>query len=67
MSMPASVFELLFKYRPVVFERGHLVFSTPRIVSLVVLVLAAAGVVILWRYRTVGGRASLRTRAGLLT
>jgi uncharacterized membrane protein len=64
--MPASVFELLFKYRPVVFERGHLVFSAPRIVSLVVLVLAAAGVVILWRYRTVGGRASFRTRVGLL-
>ncbi|TFG49169.1 MAG: VWA domain-containing protein, partial [Gemmatimonadales bacterium] len=61
-----SVFELLFKYRPVVFERGHLVFSAPRIVSFVVLALALLGIVVLWRYRTTGGRSSLRIRVGLL-
>ena len=56
--MPESLFTFLFKYRPVVFERGQLVFETSRPMVLILSALAAALVLatVYHRQRTrVGG------------
>ena len=55
-----ALFELLFKYRPVVFERGSLAFDWPvPWVALVLLALVAA-VVAIWFYRA--GQSTLTAR-----
>lgn len=49
--MVERLFELLFKYRPVVFEQGQLAFSPPLPVLAVLLAVVAAGVAAVWTYR----------------
>jgi hypothetical protein len=60
-----SVFEFLFKYRPVVFENGHLAFGAP--VPLAALVLAGAVVAVpaLITYARVRGKSRRRDRVVL--
>ena len=57
-----SLVELLFKYRPVVFERGDLVLAAPRpmliMVGIVIVALALA-----WAYRRARGKSTPRDRA----
>jgi uncharacterized membrane protein len=60
-----SFVELLFKYRPVVFERGDFVLATPRPL-LIVLVILAIGLALGWTYRRVRGKSTPRDRV-LLT
>ena len=53
-----SLFELLFKYRPVVFEKGQFAFGAPwtlRVAALVVATLALLAVTTYLRVRTRGG------------
>ena len=52
----ANVFEFLFKYRPLVFEKGQLVFAWPWPVYVAVLAMIALAVPTLLRYGKVGGR-----------
>jgi uncharacterized membrane protein len=60
-----ALFELLFKYRPVVFERGSLGFDWPvPWVALVLLALVAA-VVAVWFYRASGSTLTPRDQAVL--
>ena len=47
------MFEFLFKYSPVVFERGNFAFSAPWPVYLVAIVAAALAVPTVLRYRQV--------------
>ncbi len=56
------MFEFLFKYRPIVFEQGHLVLSSPRVIAigLVVALLVAAPTIA--TYRRVSAKSSLRDR-----
>ncbi len=58
--MPESLFTFLFKYRPVVFERGQLVFETPWTMVLILSALAAALLLATMYHRQ-------RTRVGGIT
>jgi len=58
-----TVFELLFKYRPLVFEKGRFAFLTPSPALLLIAVLLAAAA--LWSYRGARGKARAFDR-GLL-
>ncbi len=60
--MTGTVFEFLFKYRPLLFHEGRLAFGAP--VPPLLLLLAAGLVVAItvWTYRRAGGRASSRDR-----
>ncbi len=49
--MPESLFTFLFKYRPVVFERGQLIFEASRPLVLILSALAAALVLATMYYR----------------
>jgi uncharacterized membrane protein len=60
------LFELLFKYRPVVFEQGELAFGPPWPALVAVIAVIAAGVVVVWTYRRVRVPASVWRRALLL-
>ena len=48
--------ELLFKYRPVVFERGDFVLAAPW-PMLIVIAIVALGLALAWAYRRARGRA----------
>jgi uncharacterized membrane protein len=60
-----SLFELLFKYRPVVFERGRLIFSAARPAFFVVAALVVLSLAVVFTYRRLGGRATPRMRVVL--
>ncbi|MGH7555897.1 MAG: hypothetical protein ACREMQ_23080, partial [Longimicrobiales bacterium] len=60
-----KIFEFLFKYRPLVFAEGRLVFAAPTLVVLVVVIAGAAALATLWTYHHVGGKANARDRAFL--
>jgi uncharacterized membrane protein len=65
-----SLFEFLFKYRPVVFEHGHLAFGAGWLTYVVVLLALAVGAVALWAYGRVrirGGRFDRAILMGLRT
>jgi uncharacterized membrane protein len=53
--------ELLFKYRPVVYERGDFVFATPRPL-LIAIVVIALGLALAWAYRRARGKTTPRDR-----
>lgn len=61
----ANVFEFLFKYRPLVFEKGQLVFAWPWPVYVAVLALIALAVPTLLRYGSVGAKTRRVDRAVL--
>jgi len=61
-----SVFEFLFKYRPIVFAKGQLALSASRPAFVVALVLAVILIFVALGYRRVGGRLRPRDRALLL-
>jgi len=61
-----SLFELLFKYRPTLFERGSLVLGVPWPVLLGLLALVAALTPTLLRYRRARGKTDTRDRALLI-
>jgi uncharacterized membrane protein len=61
----ASVFEFLFKYRPLVFEKGELVLAWPWPVFVAVLALIALAVPTLLRYRRVAGKTRVSDRVVL--
>lgn len=63
--MAESLFEALFKYKPFVFARGDLSFGTSNAGMLLLIALAAVGVVVVRRYAGVGGRTTGRDRAVL--
>lgn len=56
MAALESLFEFLFKYRPLLFERGDLAFTTPWPVYIVVLAASAAGALAIWTYVGAKGR-----------
>jgi len=58
--------ELVFKYRPVVFEQGELGFSPPWPAAIAVLAVLAAMSIAVWAYLR-PGRAQGRSRTALLT
>jgi uncharacterized membrane protein len=61
-SLFESVFQFLFKYRPVVFEKGSLTFAASWPSYLVALVLVAVAVPTILKYRTVRGKTGQRDR-----
>src|SRR5690554_5413351 len=54
--MGESLFEFLFKYRPVMFERGEIVLAAPRIAWLAVALAAAALAFVALSYTRVKGK-----------
>ena len=60
-----QVAEFLFKYRPVVFEKGRFAFAAGRPAMIAALVLVLLGLAVLATYRRAPGHASPRFRAGL--
>ena len=64
--MLESLFELLFRYRPVVFQRGEFVFAAPWPVLMVVLCAFAVAVPVVWAYTRVGGPVGRRDRLVLV-
>ncbi len=61
--MLASLFEFLFKYRPVLFDRGDFAFAASRTVTLIALVLAVAAIAALITYTRVKGKSRPKDRA----
>ncbi|HEX5831112.1 MAG TPA: hypothetical protein VFY16_09035, partial [Gemmatimonadaceae bacterium] len=66
-STVASVFELLFKYRPVVFEKGAFSFAASGAAVIAVLAAAALALLALRGYRRVSARTTPRDRVVLAT
>lgn len=62
-----DIFEFLFKYRPVLFQEGEVVFATPWPLGLVVGGMALAGVLAVVTYGSPGGRAKPFERTLLAT
>jgi uncharacterized membrane protein len=60
-----TLFAFLFKYRPVVFEHGDLVFRPPWPMGVTVLLVGTALALAVAPYATVRGSVSTRQRAGL--
>ena len=60
-----SIFEFLFKYRPLVFTEGRLTFQAPLPLVTLLVITAVIGVVAAWTYGRVGGRALRRDRVML--
>ncbi len=60
-----NVFEFLFKYRPLLFERGTLSFGASWVVLVASVVAVVAAVPLLLRYRDVRGKSSARDRVVL--
>ena len=56
--------ELLFKYRPVVYERGDFVFGAPQPL-LIAIVVIALGLALAWAYRRARGKTTPRDRVVL--
>jgi uncharacterized membrane protein len=63
--VPGSIFEFLFKYRPLVFREGHLTFESPLALAILVPVVVVLAVVAVWTYRRVGGKSTARDRTVL--
>lgn len=61
-----SLFEFLFKYRPLVFAKGHLAWSAGRATLLVAVALGLLALIAALGYRGVGGRVRARDRWVLL-
>ena len=61
-----SFVETLFKYRPVVFERGDFVLGAPRPV-LIIVALALVALALAWMYRRARGKSTPRDRVILTT
>jgi uncharacterized membrane protein len=59
-----ALVELLFKYRPVVYERGDFVFAAPRPLLIAIVVLAL-GLALAWAYRRARGKTTPRDRVVL--
>ena len=57
-----SLFEFLFKYRPLLYERGELGFGVPLVVMFVGVAVVVALVPTLLRYRDVRGKSTRRDR-----
>jgi uncharacterized membrane protein len=57
-----SIVETLFKYRPVVFERGEFALGAPRPVLIIVAV-AVVALALAWMYRRARGKSTPRDRA----
>ncbi|HSF16854.1 MAG TPA: glutamine amidotransferase [Vicinamibacteria bacterium] len=57
-----NLFELLFKYRPLIYQRGDFAFGASALFFLLGAVVVAVAVPILLRYRDVGGRSSRTDR-----
>ena len=57
-----QVAEFLFKYRPVVFEKGRFAFAAGRPAMIAALVLVLLGLAVLLTYRRAAGHASPRYR-----
>src|SRR5919106_1177432 len=57
-----SFVELLFKYRPVVFERGEFALGAPRPV-LIIAAVAIVALALAWMYRRARGKSTPRDRA----
>lgn len=60
-----SVFQFLFKYRPILFERGEIGFNAPNLVLVLLVVLGIAAVPAVWTYRSVKGNSRLVDRVVL--
>jgi uncharacterized membrane protein len=58
----ASIFEFLFKYRPIVFEKGRLILGAGGWGAIVVVAALALTVAAVWSYRRAGVRAAPRQR-----
>ncbi|HUF25498.1 MAG TPA: hypothetical protein VMM18_00855 [Gemmatimonadaceae bacterium] len=57
-----ALFEFLFKYRPVMFERGDIAFATSRPLAVAALLMALAAAAALITYARVGGKSGPRDR-----
>ncbi len=57
-----SIFEFLFKYRPLVFAEGRLTFQAPLPLATMLIVIAVIGAVAVWTYLRLGGRVRPRDR-----
>jgi uncharacterized membrane protein len=60
-----SVFTFLFKYRPLLFEQGDVVFQPPLPVSVLLLLAILAGALVAWTYRRPMARARTSDRVAL--
>jgi hypothetical protein len=60
--VPGSVFEFLFKYRPLLFREGRLALGAPVRPLLILLVAGLVVAIAVWTYRRAAGRASPRDR-----
>jgi uncharacterized membrane protein len=61
----SSLFELLFKYRPLLFQRGELSLGVSWPLAAAAVVLVALSVPTVLRYRSIEGKASARDRMAL--
>lgn len=62
-----TIFQFLFKYRPLVFTEGRLTFQSPIAVALLIPVVLLVVALAILTYRTVGGKATERDRIVLAT
>ncbi|MEO5511021.1 MAG: vWA domain-containing protein, partial [Longimicrobiales bacterium] len=60
-----SVFSALFKYRPVLFEQGHIVFRSPVAIQILLAVALAATASAAWTYGRARGKTTGRERSVL--
>jgi uncharacterized membrane protein len=63
--VPGSIFEFLFKYRPLVFREGRLTFESPLALAVLVPAVVLLAAIAVWTYRRVGGKATARDRTVL--
>ncbi|HUF67985.1 MAG TPA: glutamine amidotransferase [Longimicrobiales bacterium] len=62
-----TIFEFLFKYRPLVFTEGRLTFQSPIGIALLIPVVVLVVALAMWTYRSVAGKATDRDRVVLAT
>jgi uncharacterized membrane protein len=65
--VPGSIFEFLFKYRPVVFREGDFTLQAPLAPGMLLPIVAVIAAVAVWTYTRVGGKATTRDRLVLST
>lgn len=63
--MLESLFEFLFKYRPVVFENGRLTFAAPPAMAVIAVAAVVVAALVVWTYARAAGKATGRDRAVL--
>ena len=66
MQLFESLFEFLFKYRPITYEKGDLAFGAPSVAIVAALLVAGAIVAAMITYRRVRAKSTPRDRAILL-